>query len=577
MKKSESLPKAADKTNNKLKRLTEFIKEHKWVCLYFTIIGLAFLLTRLVQITVLPKGMHIDEISMGYNAWSLSEFGTDRYGVSFPVYFANSSSGQSSLYVYIAALLSKIFGYSLFVLRFVSVMFGAVLLIFATKAAYEMFGLKCAMITAAVIDIMPLFLMSERWAFDCNAMLPMMAMFLYFFVKLIKTKKTRFAVAAGIAFGVTMYSYILAVMMLPVFVVFAVVYAIISKQISFKNVGVMLLCGFVTSIPILLYLLVIAGILPEFNIGALSFTRASVSRASEIYWQNLSLKEFFEHIATLTSYDNYDFMANEKFGVFYQNTLHFFEFEFSISQVILFASFITMIAVAVYNIIKKKGFSYELLILFYIVAVMYPILLVQQVAIYRYNAVYLAFALIIAYMFAKLWEHKGKALCVIVALLYMYNFGSYTYYLFSGNFSEENKALAYFDYDLLELCETFDDEKYADTPIYVDYTATYNAGLITLYGLRVEPSVVQSEVKNVDSNIMTYGNINIGIPDVIDVSQKGVYIIRDINSDTTFYTTETEQIDLYKVMIINNKAKELLMSLNIPYEVVNNYYIFTVS
>lgn len=577
MKKSQSLDETAEsKTDSKFQRLTDYVKKHKWVCLYFTTIGLVFLLTRLIQITVLPKGMHIDEISMGYNAWCLSEFGTDRYGVSFPVYFANAGSGQSSLYVYIAALLSKIFGYSLFVLRIVSVMFGAILLIFGTKAAYEMFGLRCSLITAAVIDIMPLFLMSERWAFDCNAMLPMMAMFLYFFVKLIKTKKTRFAVAAGITFGITMYSYILAVMMLPVFLVLAVVYALVTKQISLKNLGLMLLCAFVTSIPILLYLLVIVGVLPEFNIGVFSFTQASVGRASEIHWQSLSVKEFFEHIATLTSYDEYDFMANEKFGVFYQNTLHFFEFEFSVSQVILLAAFITVIATAVCGIVKKKGFSFELLMLFYMIAVIYPVLFLEQVAIYRYNAVYLAFAVIIAYMFAKLWEHKGRVLCVLVALLYIYNFSSYTYYLFSGNFAEDNKALAYFDYDLLALCETFDDEKYADTPIYVDYTAAYNAGLITLYGLRVEPSVVQSEVDNMDSNTMTYGNINIGIPDVIDINEKGVYIIRDINSETTFYTTETEQIDLYKVMIINNKAKELFMSQNIPYEVVNNYYIFTV-
>ena len=98
------------------------ISENKLYWMYFSLIGIIFMLTRLVQITVLPKGLHIDEISMGYNTWTLSEFGTDRYGVSFPVYFNNAGSGQSSLYVYIAFLLSKVFGYSVFTLRVVSVL-----------------------------------------------------------------------------------------------------------------------------------------------------------------------------------------------------------------------------------------------------------------------------------------------------------------------------------------------------------------------------------------------------------------------------------------------------------------------
>lgn len=566
-----------DKVKSFFKAFVSDVKEHRWIYLYFTIIGIVFLLTRLIQITVLPKGMHIDEISMGYNTWTLAEFGTDRYGVSYPVYFANAGSGQSSLYVYTAVILSKIFGYSLFILRFVSVIFGAILLIFGTKAAYEMFGLKCSFIVAAIIDIMPLFLMSERWAFDCNAMLPMIVMVLYFFVKLLKTKKTRYAIATGIAAGVTLYSYVLAVMMLPVFLVLAVVYALIKKEISIKHIGVVFFSVVIVSIPIILYLYVVFGVLPEFQLGAVSFTEASAWRSSEIFWQDYGIKDILTNINTLTSYDKYDFMANDKFGVFYLNTLHFFEFEFSFSQLLLFASFVTLVVFAFYNMIKKKEFSYELLIIFYTIAVMYPMLFLEQLAIYRYNAVYFAFAIVLAYAFAKLWDNKRRVACILVALLYLYNFGSYSYYLFSGKFTEENAALAYFDNDLLEVCETFDDEKYSDSQIYVDYTATYNASLITLYGLRVPPDTIREEVENLDSKVMTYGNIHIGIPDIIDTDQKSVYVIRDINSITTFYTTETEQIDLYKTLIINNKAKELLMSLDVPYEVVNNYYIFEIS
>lgn len=550
------------------------VKDYKWLYLYFTVVAIIFLLTRLISITILPKGMHIDEVSMGYNTWALTNFGTDRYNVSIPIYFNNAGSGQSSLYVYIAVLLSKLFGYSLLTLRVVSVIFGGILLVFGTLASYEMFGMKCAVITAAIIDIMPLFVMSERWAFDCNAMLPMLAMFLYFFVKLIKTRKMKYAAASGIAFGLTMYSYILAIMMLPVFAVLAVIYSFVLKKINIRQIGTLFFSAFIVSIPILLYLFVIADVLPEFKIGSVSFTNASAGRVKEIAWQGFSIKAFFRDLYTLTSYDDFDFMADDKYGVFYQNILHFFEYKISVSQILLFISFLVILVYAIYNTFKKKEYSFEIIMVFYTLSVLYPVFFLSQLAIYRYNAVYYAFAVFLAYMFSKLWDHKKYVICGVFMLLYLYNFGSYTYYLFGGGYLEENKALSFFDNDLLELCETFNDEEYKDYQIYVDYTATYNAGLIALYGMRVEPEVVANEVDNVDSQIMTYGNVHIGIPEVIDNNGKSVYLIRNINSDSVFYTSNVSQIDLYRALILNNKAKKRLGELDARCDLVNNYYVF---
>ena len=138
MEKTETKPKKekqafSQRINTLWNSFLTSVKEHKWLYLYFTIIGIIFLLTRLISITELPKGLHIDEVSMGYNTWALTNFGTDRYGVSMPIYFNNAGSGQSSLYVYLAVLISKIFGYSVLSLRIVSVIFGAILLIFGTK------------------------------------------------------------------------------------------------------------------------------------------------------------------------------------------------------------------------------------------------------------------------------------------------------------------------------------------------------------------------------------------------------------------------------------------------------------
>ena len=133
--------------------------------------------------------------------------------------------------------------------------------------------------------------------------------------------------------------------------------------------------------------------------------------------------------------------------------------------------------------------------------------------------------------------------------------------------------LSYFDNDLLSICETLNDEKYDNCQIYIDDTATYNAGLIALYGLRVEPDKI-SNVENMDTREMVYDNVHISIPSDIKTTEKAIYIIRDINSESAFYTTSYEQIELYERLINNNKAKDVLLSMGVPYSIDHNYYIF---
>ena len=90
--------------------LCNSIKENKGTYIFYAITSALFLFTRLFRLSSLPEGMHIDEVSIGYNAWTLSQYGVDRYNVSFPIYFNNAGSGQSGLFIYIAAIISKIFG-----------------------------------------------------------------------------------------------------------------------------------------------------------------------------------------------------------------------------------------------------------------------------------------------------------------------------------------------------------------------------------------------------------------------------------------------------------------------------------
>lgn len=547
------------------------LRKNSGLYLYFGVIFILFLFTRMYHITSIPNGMHIDEVSMGYNTWSLSGFGTDRYNVSYPVYFNNAGSGQSCLYVYVAVLIAKLFGYSLFTLRITSVLFGLVLLVFGTKTAYEISGMKCAGFTAFFITILPFFIMSERWAFDCNAMLPMFVMALYFFIKLLKTGRRRYAFLAGISFALTLYSYILALIIVPIFFIIAVIYSLLFKQLSYKNLLLVCLTGFVLALPIFIYCLVIFGVMPEFHIGPVSVTAASAGRISELSWHGQTISGILHNLKKLTTYDDYSFTANDRYGVGYMNVIYIFGCKLYIFSVLLFLSFSVIFVVSLYRVIKQKCFCYELLIVFYIISGLIPMLFIQQFAIYRYNAVFFGFVFVIAYFLYLLWKKKLWIVCCLFLLLSVYNFGSYIIYMFGGDFSSDYQSLKYFDKDLLDICEKFDFGAY--DAVYIDDTTTYNTGLIVTYAMRIPPDTIDDDIQNMDSAGMIVRNVHIGIPDTVNPDERALYIIRDVQTETFVYTDAYNQVHLWESLVNNNKIKQKLLQLNSKYEIYNNYYI----
>lgn len=99
----------------------------KIVLLFLVIITATFL--RFYQLDEIPSGLNIDESSMGYNAYSLSVTGKDRYGEAFPILFRSSGSFQAPIYTYLAVIPVKLFDASVFSVRFVSAISGIVIVL----------------------------------------------------------------------------------------------------------------------------------------------------------------------------------------------------------------------------------------------------------------------------------------------------------------------------------------------------------------------------------------------------------------------------------------------------------------
>lgn len=135
------------------------------------ILVLAFGL-RFYQLGTIPAGIHGDEASQAYNAFSLVKTGMDRYGQSWPVLFRSLGSYQPPLYTYLTTVSVAVSGNSILAARVVSALSGVTLVVltfvfgFRLKVAKRPYYL--GLLAAFLVAISPWSVFFSRLAVEAN-------------------------------------------------------------------------------------------------------------------------------------------------------------------------------------------------------------------------------------------------------------------------------------------------------------------------------------------------------------------------------------------------------------------------
>lgn len=139
--------------------------------LLLIIIGLAFFL-RFFKLTEVPPGLYGDEVSLGYNAYSISQTLRDEHGEFLPLgRFIAFGDFKPPGYIYAAVPAIKIFGLNEFAVRFPSALAGVLLVLVTYFLAKELFpGLSNTfyLLPTAFLAISPWALQFSRGAFEAN-------------------------------------------------------------------------------------------------------------------------------------------------------------------------------------------------------------------------------------------------------------------------------------------------------------------------------------------------------------------------------------------------------------------------
>lgn len=162
----------------------------------------------LALIAVVPRGLFIDEASIGYNAHQIATTGKDEFGVSWPLYFRAFGEYKNPVYVYLMAMVFKLFGYSVWTTRFTSFLCWFV-------GTWGFYALGRRLWSDGVVRLFLLLSLSftpwlfalSRVCFELIVLYPVLALYMYATYRGFEEGSRAWAATAGAAIGLSIYAY----------------------------------------------------------------------------------------------------------------------------------------------------------------------------------------------------------------------------------------------------------------------------------------------------------------------------------------------------------------------------------
>ena len=193
------------------KCLFDFVKDNKSF-IFILLLGLAL---RVALISQNPPSLNWDEVSHGYNAYSILKTGKDEWGQVLPIIFRAYGDYKLPVYIYLTALSEAFFGLNAFSVRLPSIVAGVATVLFTYLLAKKLFGKRVGIISSLLVAIEPWSLFLSRGAFEANLALALMISGIYFFLKGIHNSK--FFIHASILLGLSVWTYNSARIFVPLF------------------------------------------------------------------------------------------------------------------------------------------------------------------------------------------------------------------------------------------------------------------------------------------------------------------------------------------------------------------------
>lgn len=197
------------------------------------ILILAFAL-RLVNLATLPPSLNWDEVSHGYNAYSILKTGKDEWGQSFPLSnFRAYGDYPLPLYMYLSMPGILFFGLNEFSVRLPSAIFGSLLIAVVYLLTRRILkNSLAATVGAFLLAISPWSILTSRQVLQATPSIFFFSLGVYLFVKGLEDLKEVWAILGIVSLGLSAYAYHNTRILAPLFFAFLI---FASRDILIKN------------------------------------------------------------------------------------------------------------------------------------------------------------------------------------------------------------------------------------------------------------------------------------------------------------------------------------------------------
>lgn len=504
--------------------MVQYGKDYNKNIIYWLILMLTtvlFLATRLFRLNILPFGahvMHIDEIGAAYDAFCISNFGVDQYLYKFPVYFKCFGEGQNALYTYVAAIIFKLLGVSIFKFRLVAVICAFLAFVALYFLAKRLFDDTYALVSVALMTVLPVFMMSERWGLECYLFLSFATIAMCFTIKATFEKRMSWFIISGLLWGLTLYNYAITYVTIPPFIILLALYLIYVGNTGIKSITCFVLPVILLGIPLLVQQLVMMSVIAPFEfLGIIDFWQPEYYRYDSLslsnVWSNLIHTSFI-----ILGSDHISYNSNEWFG-----TIYYFSIPF------MFIGLYSVIKRGIVSIKARILDPWCIVFIYYIVARI-VILFVTQPNVNRSNGLYLPYLLFTVLGIRNSVERVNrKWFSILIAVTYLGLFISFSFFYYSYLGYDDGVYKTAPDYTEGDIVDTQPGEaiRYAKSLTHgKEIYALMNEGWYIDYSVALFSETSPYEYSN-DNN---YGNDNYngviwGFPDNLDLSGETAYVI----------------------------------------------------
>ena len=388
-------------------------------------ITVLFVATRMYRLDIVPFGahiVHIDELGAAYDAICIADYGVDQFQLRMPVYFKCFGESQDALYTYLAAIAFKLGGVSIFTYRLPAVICAVAAFAALFFLIRDLLDKWYALAALALMTIMPVFMMSEHWGLQCFLQISTTIIAFCFQVKAVKEDRSLYWFLAGTFWGITLYTYVMAYVIVPIFLLLTMVVLLKFRKLSLKNAVLAVIPLMILGVPLLIQQLVMMDYLQPFSFfGLIDFWPPHHTRyhlmSAEYVVENLLMSFKYTYVADRSAYD-----ANPVFGTMYYVSIPF-----------ILIGMVTS-AVAVIKDLKAKILNPWIFNWMYFLVCRAFFLFVQYPNVNRINGIYPAYLLFAVYGIKAVVSRINKMTVRVVFLVVVCVAYGISFVLFSKYF-----------------------------------------------------------------------------------------------------------------------------------------------